>query len=295
VLPAPPPPALDDSATSGGSQKATLKEAPAPPRPPPIALPPAPPVSTAVTMQPVAGAVKFCPLSGVSKNVPVGSAIEGRTAKGETDMEGVFEGVDVREGVFEGVGVKEGVFEGVGVKEGVLEGVRVKEGVGDGVEEGEAPEEIVAVGVGGTTAPQIRVLSTLKADPTEPTVTAVRRQHSAGMPSAAAGSSGVLCAGKVAPSGRSEATAPTFENTPALPVELYDHCTDWAPPTDDAMSAAHRIEDQPTVPVQISSFCVVVCQQKLLNAPKVNVGGLVQPATSSCVVPAPKLVGRFGA
>ena len=265
MLPAPPPPALDDSATPGGSHKSTLKEAPAPPRPPPIALPPAPPVSTAVTMQPMAGAVMFWPLSGVSENVPVGSAIEGR-----------------------------GGAEGVGVKEGVLEGVRVKEGVGDGVEEGEAPEEKVAVGVGGTTAPQIRVLSTVSADPEEPTVTAVRRQHSSGTPSAAAGSSGVLCAGKLAPSGRSETTAPTFENTPALPVALNDHCTDWAPPAEEETSAAHRIEDHPTVAVQNSSFWVVVCQQKLLKAPRVNVGGLTHPGTSSRVVPVPMLLGRFG-
>jgi len=63
---------------------------------------------------------------------------------------------------------------------------------------------------------------------------------------------------------------------------------------DDVMSAAHRIADHPTVEVHTSSFWVVVCQQKLLNAPKVNVGGLTHPETSSRVVPVPMLLGRFG-
>jgi hypothetical protein len=47
------------------------------------------------------------------------------------------------------------------------------------------------------------------------------------------------------------------------------------------MSAAHCMLTLPTVPVQISSFWVVVCQQKLLYAPAVKVGGATQPATSS--------------
>jgi uncharacterized protein involved in exopolysaccharide biosynthesis len=49
-----PLPALLDSATPGGSHSDRVKAAPAPPRPPPMALPPAPPRTVAVTVQPVA-------------------------------------------------------------------------------------------------------------------------------------------------------------------------------------------------------------------------------------------------
>ena len=73
----PPPPALLASATPGGSQSDRVKEAPAPPPAPPMALPPAPPLIVAVTVQPEAGAKYFCPLRAVMEKAPTGRVTPG--------------------------------------------------------------------------------------------------------------------------------------------------------------------------------------------------------------------------
>ena len=126
-------------------------------------------------------------------------------------------------------GVLVGVLDWVSVEEGEEEkgseplGVTELKGVGPMLdvdeEEGVGEALRVAEALGGK--PHMRALSTVSAAvPDGATATAVSRQHKllAGNPSAAGGSTGVICPGKVVPRGVSVMTGPTFVKAPADPV-----------------------------------------------------------------------------
>ena len=126
-------------------------------------------------------------------------------------------------------GVLVGVLDWVSVEEGEEEkgseplGVTELKGVGPMLdvdeEEGVGEALRVAEALGGK--PHMRALSTVSAAVVKvPTATAVSRQHKllAGSPSAAGGSTGVICPGKVVPRGVSVMTGPTFVKAPADPV-----------------------------------------------------------------------------
>ena len=132
-------------------------------------------------------------------------------------------------GVREGVGVDEE--EEVGVIVGVRVGVGVKEGVALGVPERlkEKPNEREGVRLGVTVddaeggVPTMTMLSMLSAAEATPVATAVMRQHTVGLLSAAAGMAGDRSPVNHVAAGASETTGPKVVKTPAVPVVEYEN------------------------------------------------------------------------
>ena len=139
----------------------------------------------------------------------MGRSVPGGAYDGE--VLGVCDVVPDRDGVTVGVPVGDAPSENVDVVEGVIDGV----GAGDG--------EFDAEGVGvelGMAVPRIAMLSAERAPAAAPTATAMTRQQTVGLLSAAAGIAAERTAGTHVPAGASDCVTPKFVKGPAVPAVL---------------------------------------------------------------------------
>ena len=196
----PPDPTLAVRVTPAGSQKVAEKDAAAPPADVPGALPPPPPTSVAVTVQPPAGALMFIAGDdGIERPVPSGRRIH--------------------VGGGDAVAVEVGKLDGVALAVGDVDGIAV------GVALTEAPNENVDEPVGELdgAVPRIIILSAKSAAAAEaPTATAVTRQQTDGLLSAATGIESERIPGNhvPVPVGASVCVTPKFVKGPAVLLVL---------------------------------------------------------------------------